>query len=401
MDNSNLMEDLDVMKNYLLDLSEEDRQKFREALSDESEIKLYDNLMNEEDNNNENVTGDPLEKFKNIALLYNSIDIDHLVTTPKQVDENDKFMKAYLTLTKKNKVSKEARVKLLSEVGMPKSTVSQLDKEFKSFIKHDKETLAREEKLSDLTTLLTLAKSLLSKMDTKRIEDLTKVLALSLRLTIDLRRKNYFEYFEIPSEKEEEIDWSSEIFSNYEKEKIREAKKTMILRKFKYNKTRYNVAKEGYRIPIKALPQKTHYSKWEKYFSNIENEFIDKDFRRMLDNNIISLIDYNSTKLDYHHINPIFFNHESRKDRLIVDCRELNKMIDLEKFTFENIDFVSSLIYSSNNYSTSIDLSDAYHSIHIHEESQKLLCIQFKKKIYKFHRLVFGLSIAPYTGCPR
>uniref|UniRef100_A0A0K0E5Z0 Uncharacterized protein n=1 Tax=Strongyloides stercoralis TaxID=6248 RepID=A0A0K0E5Z0_STRER len=59
----------------------------------------------------------------------------------------------------------KTRVKMLNKIGMSKSVVPQMDKEFKDFIKQDKTTIAREEKLDVLTTLLTLTDYLLLKID--------------------------------------------------------------------------------------------------------------------------------------------------------------------------------------------------------------------------------------------
>uniref|UniRef100_A0A0K0FHH2 Reverse transcriptase domain-containing protein n=1 Tax=Strongyloides venezuelensis TaxID=75913 RepID=A0A0K0FHH2_STRVS len=88
----------------------------------------------------------------------------------------------------------------------------------------------------------------------------------------------------------------------------------------------------------------------------------------MLKNKAISKLDEHEQRNKRYNLNPIFVLHGSKKDRLIVDCRELNKTIDVEKFTFETIDYVVSLMYSNKMVMTSIDLSETYHSIEIHQE---------------------------------
>ena len=44
---------------------------------------------------------------------------------------------------------------------------------------------------------------------------------------------------------------------------------------------------------------------------------------------------------------------------------------------------------------TSIDLKDAYLSVHVHESSQKYLCFQWRNKRFAFQGLPFGLNTAP------
>uniref|UniRef100_A0A0N5C6W2 Reverse transcriptase domain-containing protein n=1 Tax=Strongyloides papillosus TaxID=174720 RepID=A0A0N5C6W2_STREA len=207
---------------------------------------------------------------------------------------------------------------------------------------------------------------------------------------------------------EEKINWSEQLLTQSEQDRIKEVRKENGLKLIKYNAARYanarysynqryvfwktitddsyvlKIIEEGYRIPIKEFP----------YPYDIE--FITKEIQRMLDDEVISPLTDNEVRDVRFHLNPIFLHHGTRKDRIIVDCRNLNHVIDIERFTYEPIEFVSSLLYSHSEFMSSIDLSNAYHSIYIHESSQYLLCFKFKDRIYKFHRLIFGLSIAPY-----
>lgn len=62
----------------------------------------------------------------------------------------------------------------------------------------------------------------------------------------------------------------------------------------------------------------------------------------------------------------------------------------------EDIRSVKNLI-TSNAFMASIDLKDAYFSIPVHKEDRKYLKFYFKRKIYQFRCLPFGLSTSPYV----
>uniref|UniRef100_A0A0K0FTD4 Reverse transcriptase domain-containing protein n=1 Tax=Strongyloides venezuelensis TaxID=75913 RepID=A0A0K0FTD4_STRVS len=158
----------------------------------------------------------------------------------------------------------------------------------------------------------------------------------------------------------------------------------------------HHITKEGYRIPVRKFLRQCRYPTYEEYFNIDDKKFITKEIRRMLMEKIISPFNDDELKNCRYHLNPIFVHHGTKKDRIIVDCRNLNSVVNVEKFTYESIEFVSSLIYSDKLFMTSIDLSSAYHAIYIHKDSQYLLCFKFRDRIYKFYRLIFGLSTAPY-----
>ena len=60
----------------------------------------------------------------------------------------------------------------------------------------------------------------------------------------------------------------------------------------------------------------------------------------------------------------------------------------------ENLTTLKSLI-NPGDYMINIDLTDAYLSVPIHQESQKLLRFIWQNKSYQFKAMPFGLNVAP------
>uniref|UniRef100_A0A0K0FRI4 Reverse transcriptase domain-containing protein n=1 Tax=Strongyloides venezuelensis TaxID=75913 RepID=A0A0K0FRI4_STRVS len=402
MDMFEFQESMEAMRDTIKSLTLDERERFRRELSNEESVEFFDKIINELDDNDANDSG-LKEKFTALMNMRGKLNISHLIEHTKVIEGDQEFMNDFLAIVGEGSTSKETREQLKKEIGKPSINPPSLSPEFKKWIKRSKAVNAREEKLSDLTSFMLMAGILLSKNERKSYEELAKLLAHATRLVIDLRRKNLFEFFNIPTEKEEVIAWSDEILTQNEKDRIKEIKKENGLKMIRYNAAKYDnarmytpynqryvfwksitddeyvlkIIKEGYRIPIKD------------FLTNVE-------IQRMLTEKIISPLNDEELKNCRYNLNPIFVHHGTKKDRIIVDCRNLNSLVNVEKFTYEFIEFVSSLLYSDELFMTSIDLSSAYYAIYIHKDSQYLLCFKFRDRIYKFHRLVFGLSTAPY-----
>ena len=75
---------------------------------------------------------------------------------------------------------------------------------------------------------------------------------------------------------------------------------------------------------------------------------------------------------------------------------DLNKFVAKRHFKMETISVARELI-NSNDYLASVDLSNAYFSIPIHESYRKFLRFIWKEQLYEFVCLPFGCSLAPRT----
>lgn len=82
------------------------------------------------------------------------------------------------------------------------------------------------------------------------------------------------------------------------------------------------------------------------------------------------------------------------KIRLCADYSvTLNKQLVIEKYPLPRIDELFAKLHGGQQFSK-LDLSRAYNQLSLNESSQMLTCINTHKGLYKFTRLVFGLSSA-------
>ena len=82
--------------------------------------------------------------------------------------------------------------------------------------------------------------------------------------------------------------------------------------------------------------------------------------------------------------------------RPVINLKPLNKFVVKRHFKMETISVARELI-NSNDHLASVDLSDAYFSIPIHESYRKFLRFIWKEQLYEFVCLPFGYSLAPRT----
>ena len=80
--------------------------------------------------------------------------------------------------------------------------------------------------------------------------------------------------------------------------------------------------------------------------------------------------------------------------RPVLDLSPLNTFIETTHFKMENLATLKSLI-NPGDYMINIDLTDAYLSVPIHQESQKFLRFIWQNKAYQFKAMPFELNVAP------
>ena len=95
------------------------------------------------------------------------------------------------------------------------------------------------------------------------------------------------------------------------------------------------------------------------------------------------------------YIFPIFVTEKSDGGyRLILNLKKLNKLAEYKKFKMETISTILCLI-RPNCFMVKVDIKDAYYSIPILEEHQKLLKFLHKNVLYKFTALPNGYTEGP------
>ena len=154
--------------------------------------------------------------------------------------------------------------------------------------------------------------------------------------------------------------------------------------------------KYGYKIEFDSVPPE--YSNYNEIdFSQEKAELIDLEVEKLLKKGVIERVKPTPGQF----ISTIFV--VPKKDgslRPVINLRKLNEFVSYHHFKQENLKFVLDII-QKNDYLTSIDLTDAYFSISIHEEFRKYLRFSWRNKLYEFKVLCFGLASAPRIFIPR
>jgi hypothetical protein len=82
--------------------------------------------------------------------------------------------------------------------------------------------------------------------------------------------------------------------------------------------------------------------------------------------------------------------------RSVFNLKKLNQYLEAPHFKMETIKEVSQMI-SPNDYLVSIDLSDAFLHIGLHQDSRRFLRLKWKGQIYQYCTTAFGLASSPYV----
>ena len=100
------------------------------------------------------------------------------------------------------------------------------------------------------------------------------------------------------------------------------------------------------------------------------------------------------------HSDPVYFNRvflvpkKNGKLRLVTDLSQLNQWIECPSFKMDHAQVVRDAL-SPGMWATSIDLTDAYLHVPIHQSYWRYLTFQVGNKRYQFMVLPFGLNTAP------
>ena len=130
---------------------------------------------------------------------------------------------------------------------------------------------------------------------------------------------------------------------------------------------------------------------FESKFSNEESKEIDIEINELLKKGVITVCE----RKDGDFVSPIFTRpKKDGKVRLILNLKKLNKSVEYHHFKMETLKQALTLI-TEGCWFASLDLKEAYFSIHIKEESQEFLKFIWKGQLYKFTVFPNGLACCP------
>jgi len=151
-----------------------------------------------------------------------------------------------------------------------------------------------------------------------------------------------------------------------------------------------DIVKTGYSLPFITTPPPA-YSRNNKS-SKREHIFTEKSIKELLKNNSIHEDDYIP-----HCVNPLSVAERNNKLRLVLDLRNVNKYIQVNKFKYENLKTASDLI-ESDDFMITFDLKSGYHHVPINANFYTYLGFSWEfdgvTKYFVFVVLPFGLCSA-------
>ena len=130
-------------------------------------------------------------------------------------------------------------------------------------------------------------------------------------------------------------------------------------------------------------------AEFESKFSDEESREIDKEIIELLKKGVIVACE----RKDGDFVSPIFTRQKKDgKVRLILNLKKLNKSVEYHHF--KTLKQALALV-TEGCWFASLDLKEAYFSIHIKEESQEFLKFLWKGQLYKFTVFPNGLACCP------
>lgn len=146
----------------------------------------------------------------------------------------------------------------------------------------------------------------------------------------------------------------------------------------------------GYKIEFDSTPFQEKIPTPIK-FNDIEVDLIQKEVSELLQKGAIKEVSHENGEF----ISNVFLvKKKNGKFRPVINLKNLNEFVTYHHFKQENLSLILKGI-QMGSFFTSIDLTDAYLTVPVHESDRKYLKFMWGGKLYAFTCLAFGLASAP------
>ena len=150
-----------------------------------------------------------------------------------------------------------------------------------------------------------------------------------------------------------------------------------------------SVEKNGYKIPFDEKPQ---LSPSPLFLSQTESKALEEEVQKLLLKGAVERV-YSEDPGYYSRI--FLVPKKNGKLRLIIDLSKLNTFLNIQSFSMETANKFRNAILQ--DWTFSIDLTDAYLHVPIHVTDRKFLRFCLKGKVFQFRALPFGLATSPFV----
>ena len=127
-------------------------------------------------------------------------------------------------------------------------------------------------------------------------------------------------------------------------------------------------------------------------FNESEISIIAGEIEKLLEKRVIQKSEHEDAEV----VSNIFLRKkkDGKKYRMILNLKPLNTSIEYVHFKMDNLETAKCLV-RENCYLASIDLSDAYFTVPLHESCRKFVKFEFENESYEFLAMPQGLACAP------
>ena len=147
---------------------------------------------------------------------------------------------------------------------------------------------------------------------------------------------------------------------------------------------------EGVSIDFTEIPTQNK-PPYQPHFSVEQTDAINTEIKQLQEKGVV--VECEHTDAEF--ISPIFVRlKKDNKLRMILNLKHLNDSVDYHYFKIENLKDALALA-TQNCWFASLDLKDAYCSVHINDDSQNFLKFKWQGKLYKFTAFPNGLACCP------
>lgn len=147
--------------------------------------------------------------------------------------------------------------------------------------------------------------------------------------------------------------------------------------------------KEGVKLPWRCNPRPS--KRKQRELSELEQEFLDKEVKRMLEMGAIAPSDRNDLVLSSIYTVP---KKGSTKRRPVINLRWVNSHLHQVHFKMSTMKDVKQAL-TPGCYMAKIDLTDCFWGLPVAEQDQRTLAFAWKGQKYVFKCLPFGLALSP------
>lgn len=148
----------------------------------------------------------------------------------------------------------------------------------------------------------------------------------------------------------------------------------------------------GYKIPFRVKPFQAHRP-LSPQWSKTEISLIKEQIEKLSSKGVIK--ECKTKKGQF--LSGIFIVPKPNGSyRLILNLKKLNEFIEKEHFKLEDIKTVIRIL-NQDDFLVTLDLTDAFHLVSVHEADRMFLRFEFLGQLYEFTCVPFGLCTAPYV----